>query len=97
METWKKILILILSLMTVIFIWRKAKKKPTGKGLSMSKRVRRINMKQKRQIPLSFEERMFVWQYSSPANNSRRRRFKFFAPITTKPTISGGAVKRRRK
>ena len=81
----KTILILASSLVALILALRmskKKRKKPKNgkKGLKNSKMVRTINSKQKKRIPLTYQERVFLWTYSHAKNNPKGKEFSFFEP-----------------
>lgn len=92
--------ILPIGLIGLILLMMMGKKKTNPKsrrGIALSKKVRKINAKQRKEIPLDYEDKMFVWMYSHPKNNPKGKKYKFLAPIANKPTMGGGATTKRKR
>ena len=90
----------ILTMIATWTIWKKRKKRKEAqkrgkKGRKASRMVRMINKKQRAGKTLTYPERMFVYQFSDPDNNPRKKKYRFFEPIFNKP--SQGVARRRKR
>jgi len=76
MEMMKKYWYLIPLLIILFILFRKRKRKATS-GILLSKKVRRINRKLRRKIPLSEMEKEFRAKYSHAKNNPKGKVYRF--------------------